>query len=55
MKMDTSKLSGFQRTLRMNIRNLFMVATADEIRAALPNYSDEFSRSCLLELLAECE
>jgi hypothetical protein len=52
--MDTSKLTSYQRQVRMNIRNAFLTATKAELEAALPNYPDEFSKECIRELIAEC-
>jgi hypothetical protein len=44
-----------QRQLRATIRNFFMVATVEEMRRALPTYTDPFSRDCIQELIDEAD
>lgn len=53
--MDTSKLTNFQRQVRMNIRNLFLAATYAEMDACLHNYPDQFSKDCIREMMDEAE
>lgn len=53
--MDTSNLTSHQRQIRQNIRNLFLVADVREMQAALPNYKDDFSKSCIQEMIDTCK
>lgn len=53
--MDTSKLAGWQRQIRQNIRNAFLTATRAELVKAVNNYPDDFSKECVREIIAECD
>jgi hypothetical protein len=51
--MDTSKLTGQQRQIRMNIRNAFLAETWDTMNRCLANYPDQFSKDCIREMMDE--
>lgn len=52
--MDTSKLTSQQRQIRQHIRNAFLISTVAEMEAAKANYKDNFSKSCIDEMIDAC-
>ena len=49
------EMTEWERMVRRNIRNGYMVATREELELALERHKTEWERVCIRELLAELD